>query len=127
MVDTSMDSKWRFYYRLRKFFRTCYVADSRVNAQYERGWNDAVAGMSSSLRDLYENKEPFLATILEDISKPIPRAEVAAALREALAAIAAIPTSDYSTDGDAAELVHRDNAAASVRAAMRKLGIGEAK
>lgn len=84
MVDTSMDSKWRFYYRLRKFFRTCYVADSRVNAQYERGWNDAVAGMSSSLRDLYENKEPFLATILEDISKPIPRAEVAAALDELL-------------------------------------------
>lgn len=46
MVDTSMDSKWRFYYRLRKFFRTCYVADSRVNAQYERGWNDDdVAGI----------------------------------------------------------------------------------
>ncbi len=50
---------------------------------------------------------------------------VAAALTEALAAIAAIPTSDYSTDGDAAELVRRDAAADIVRAATRKLGITE--
>lgn len=53
------------------------------------------------------------------------RAEVAAALREALAAIAAIPISDYSTDGDAAELVRRDDAADIVRAAMAKLGVTE--
>jgi len=52
---------------------------------------------------------------------------VTATLTEALAAIAAIPTSDYSTDGDAAELIRRDNAAGIVRAAMQKLGTGEAK
>jgi hypothetical protein len=44
--------------------------------------------------------------------------EVAAALTEALAAIEAIPTSDYSTDGDAAEMVRRDDAADIVRAAI---------
>jgi len=53
------------------------------------------------------------------------RATVSAALREALAAIAAIPISDYSTDGDAAELVRRDDAADIVRAAMAKLGVTE--
>ncbi len=58
-----------------------------------------------------------------EVESVIARAEVATALREALAAIAAIPISDYSTDGDAAELVRRDDAADIVRAAMEKLGI----
>ena len=51
------------------------------------------------------------------------RQSVAAALREALAAIAAIPSSDYSTDGDAEELIRRDLAMAAIVKAMKKLNI----
>lgn len=56
------------------------------------------------------------ATILSD-------QRTSAALREALAALAAIPSDEKSSDGDAEELIRRDLAMAAVRAAMKKLGI----
>ena len=56
------------------------------------------------------------ATILSD-------QRTSAALREALATLAAIPSDDYSTDGDAEELIRRDLAMAAIVKAMKKLNI----
>lgn len=76
------DSKWRFCLRFKRFYRTCFIADSRVSAHYERGWNDAVSSLMASIRPLYKGQEPFLKTLLEGTERPIPRAAVTAALRE---------------------------------------------
>lgn len=54
---------------------------------------------------------------------PPDRATVAVVLREVLAAIASIPSNDYSTDGDAEELIRRDLAMAAIVKAMKKLNI----
>lgn len=66
------DSKWRFCLRLKRFYRTCFIADSRISAHYERGWNDAVSSLMASIRPLYKGQEPFLKTLLEGTEQPIP-------------------------------------------------------
>lgn len=119
------DTKWRFYYRLRRFFSGCYVADARMSAQYENGWNDAVVSLTASLKPLYEGKEPpLLKTLLDDTLRPIPRHTVA----EALAALRKIVTSGiaYSYDNQISRSIYVD-LAEEIDATIAKLGLGAAK
>lgn len=76
-----MDSKWRFCLRLKRFYRTCFIADGRVSAQYERGWNDAVASLMASIGTLYRRQEPFLKTLLENSLRAEITAERQASVR----------------------------------------------
>lgn len=53
------------------------------------------------------------------------RAAVAAALAELLSTVTGLPVSDYSTDGDGAELVRQDSVIAAVKTAIAALGLAE--
>lgn len=54
------DNKWRFCLRLLKFLRESCIADARLDPQYERGWNDAVAHIKASVKPIYNGQEPFV-------------------------------------------------------------------
>lgn len=53
------------------------------------------------------------------------RATVAAALRELWADVLRLPTADYSTDGDGAELIKQDAVLKLIDATIAKLGLEE--
>lgn len=117
-----MDSKWQFCLRLKRFYRTCFIADGRVSTHYEKGWNDAVTSLMASIGPLYKRQEPFLKTLLEDTQGLIPRAAVRDAMESydsALSEAEAILGGEY---GDYhAHLMEAVDKARTMRAA---LGLG---
>lgn len=134
LTDEQM-AQWLFTYAQERKADKARYDFFRAEVAALRGWKESAASLLSQWDEVWialGRPGELGASKAEESLKAVVsllafRAEVAATLAEALAAIEAIPASDYSTDGDAAELVRRDDAADIVRAAMAKLGIGETR